>query len=154
MNSCILLYGKNPYGITEASFLGFCSLVAAIIIIGLMWFRLGSGPAPLEVYSLNDLSIEEVSEYLEMYPAGIFINDMDQGIRDTITSLTEFLSLIPEAEDLSNKEADPFNNNLSLDTLTLVEEGGLGFTEEPVNEVEPEFLANIYDSRSGTSPAA
>ncbi len=136
---------KKPVRKNRSKLFGILLLVAAIVIIGLMWFRLGSGPAPLEVYSLNDLSIEEVSEYLEMYPAGIFINDRDQGIRDTITSLTEFLSLIPEAEDLSTNDSDPFNNNLSLDTLTLVEEGGLGFTEEvtnETNEVEPEFLVD------------
>ena len=108
---------------------GILLLVAAVCIIGLMWYRLGAGPTPLEVYSLNDLSIEEVSEYLEMYPAGIFINDKEQGIKDTITSLTDFLALIPEADELVSEEDDPFNNNLSLDTLTLVEDSSPSFEE-------------------------
>ena len=102
--------------------MGILLLVCAIVIIGLMWFRLGSGPAPLEVYSLTDLSIEEVSEYLEMYPAGILINDSKRGIKDTVTSLTEFLALIPEATELPTNPEDPFDTNLSLDTLTLIEE--------------------------------
>ncbi|MEM6632094.1 MAG: TonB family protein [Bacteroidota bacterium] len=118
---------------------GILLLVAAVCIIGLMWYRLGAGPTPLEVYSLNDLSIEEVSEYLEMYPAGIFINDEEQGIKDTITSLTDFLALIPEADELVSDADDPFNNNLSLDTLTLIETGTPNFEEASSSENQPSF---------------
>ena len=144
--------GNRPEKKNRSKLFGILLLVGAVIIIGLMWFRLGSGPAPLEVYSLNDLSIEEVSEYLELYPAGIFINDAELGIRDTISSLTEFLNLIPEAEEFGDKGDDPFNNNLSLDTLTLVEETNAGFSDASQEQSDTELLVDNTVQERETLP--